>query len=124
MADLLIVDDDKDICEIYKIYCENMNIFSRIIVVHDGAEAIKKLQKQHFALIILDMNMPKKSGLDVIHQELSSNSLNKKKDVLVLSGNLDPGVVSNLIRTGLINFLSKPIDEDAFKAKIKKMVSG
>jgi response regulator of citrate/malate metabolism len=121
--DVLIVDDDKDICEIFKIYCENMKCFNKIIVVFNGADAIHKLQNHKFGLIVLDMNMPKKSGLEVIQGELTGPSLNKKENVLVLSGNLDPKTVSALIQNGLINFLSKPVEEDDFAAKVKKMVS-
>ena len=121
-VDVLIVDDDKDICEIFKEYCDNMKVFNKVYMVHDGSEAIKKLQKQQFGLIILDMNMPKKNGLEVIQQELSGPTLNKKENVLVLSGNLDSTTVSKLIQNGLINFLAKPVDEEGFSAKVLKML--
>lgn len=121
--DILIVDDDKNVCEILKEYCNQLKIFNKIYISYDGADAISKMHQHTFGLIILDMNMPKKTGLDVIKEEVIGQNTIKKENILVLSGNLDPATVSRLIQSGLINFMSKPIDEVQFKDKIKKMAN-
>lgn len=122
--DVLIIDDDADICEIFKTYCEETKMFNKVVVANDGSMATFKLQNQKFGVIILDMNMPKKSGIDVLIREFAAkNQKNTKDCVLVISGNLDPDIVAKLIHNGVKNFLVKPVDEAIFKEKIIKMIS-
>lgn len=120
--DILVVDDDKDICEILKEYIIRMGCFKNIVFAHDGIMATLKLRNQKFALILLDVNMPKKSGVDLI-AEFDGNTLNKKESVLVVSGTLDKDVISAMMNGGIKNFLVKPFDEAAFQEKALKVLS-
>jgi response regulator of citrate/malate metabolism len=120
--DVLIVDDDKEICVIYREYLESMKCFRLIVEANDGSVATQKLQNQKFGLIILDMNMPKKSGFDLI-KEFEGPSANKKEHVLVISGTLDRDLIAKIIQRGVKNFLVKPFDEASFKDKIAKMIA-
>jgi response regulator of citrate/malate metabolism len=122
--DVLIVDDDKDICEIFKSYCESTGRFNKIITASDGSLASMKLQNQEFGLIILDMTMPKKNGFEVIMKDFAGKyKKNKKDNILVISGTLEPKIVTELAANGIKNFMVKPVDETAFKEKVTKMVS-
>lgn len=126
--DVLIIEDDPDISAIAKEYLESMNCFRHIIEANDGMIATQKLQKQKFGLIILDMNMPKKNGLDLISEfepapGTSTAAMNKKENVLVISGTLDRGLIAKVIQRGVKNFLIKPYDELAFKEKVSKMIA-
>jgi response regulator of citrate/malate metabolism len=124
LVDVLIIDDDKNICSIIKEYLNEMKLFRLIVEAHDGSVATQKLQNQKFGLIILDMNMPKKSGFDLIKEfEGSSTSVNKKENVLVISGTLDRDLIAKVIQRGVKNFLVKPFDEESFKEKVHKMVA-
>lgn len=122
-SDVLIVDDDKDICEIFKEYCLSTKKFNKVIIANDGSLATLKLQNQVFGLIILDMTLPKKNGFEVIMREFTDHNPNKKQNILVISGTLEPDVVSKLIQNGIKNFLVKPVDEKTFLDKVNKMVS-
>jgi response regulator of citrate/malate metabolism len=123
-VDVLIIDDDKDICAIMKEYLSDMKCFRLIVAAHDGSVATQKLQNQKFGLIILDMNMPKKSGFDLLKEfEGTSHSTNKKENVLVISGTLDRDLISKVIQRGVKNFLVKPFDEAGFKERVNKMVA-
>jgi response regulator of citrate/malate metabolism len=120
--DVLIVDDDKNICAIMKEYLEEMGTFRLIVEAHDGSIASSKLQNQKFGLIILDMNMPKKSGFDLI-KDFEPPCVNKKDNVLVISGTLDRDLIARVIQRGVKNFLVKPFDEESFKDKVTKMIA-
>jgi response regulator of citrate/malate metabolism len=121
-SDVLIVDDDKDICEIFTEYCVSTRKFNKVIIAHDGSLATLKLQNQVFGLIILDMTLPKKNGFEVLMREFTEHNQNKKQNVLVISGTLEPDVVAKLIQNGIKNFLVKPVDEKTFVDKVNKMV--
>jgi response regulator of citrate/malate metabolism len=120
--DVLIIDDDKNICEILREYCLNMGCFKNIVMAHDGVMASQKLRNQKFALVLLDMNMPKKSGLDVL-TEFSAEALNQKDKVLVVSGTLEKDLIAKLLGAGVKTFLVKPFDEPTFQERVIKILS-
>ena len=85
-----------------------------------------KLQNQIFGLIILDMNMPKKSGVHLLTEfavDKTNKNKNDVKNVLVVSGTLDRDLLAKIVQSGIKNFLTKPFDEATFKEKVTKMVS-
>lgn len=119
--DVLICDDDKAICEILKEYCENMGCFKNIVFAHDGITATQKLRNQKFALICLDMSMPKKTGYDLIG-EFDNNSINSKDNILVVSGTLEKDLIAKILQSGVKSFMVKPFDEKQFQEKVLKIL--
>lgn len=120
--DVLIIDDEPEVSEVLHMYLENMERFRRIITASDGALASKKLANQNFGLILLDMNLPKKNGLDIL-KELSKHTMNSVDNVVVISGELDKDKLQTAISRGVKHFIVKPFDEEGFKSKVKKIVS-
>jgi response regulator of citrate/malate metabolism len=118
--DVLIVDDDKNICEILKEYAINMGCFKNIVFAHDGILATQKLRNQKFSLILLDINMPKKSGLDLLKEFEDANALNKRNSVVIVSGTLDKDAIADIIAAGIKLFLVKPFDEAGFQDRVIK----
>ncbi len=118
-GDVLIIDDDVSICEILKGYCQNMGCFRNILFAHDGSMASNKLRNQKFALILLDLKMPKKGGLDLL-REMDDKSLNSKNNIVVVSGTLDKTMVEKIVENGVKSFLPKPFTEVEFQDKILK----
>lgn len=119
--DVLICDDEKSICEILKVYCENMGCFKNIVMAHDGITATQKLRNQKFALILLDISMPKKSGFDLIGDVEAS--VNSKDNVLIVSGTLEKDLIAKIIANGVKNFMVKPFDEKQFQEKVLRILS-
>ena len=119
--DVLICDDDKNICEILKVYCESMGCFKNIILAHDGIMATQKLANQKFALILLDINMPKKTGYNLIG-DIAHSAVNSIDSVLIVSGTLEKDLIAKILATGIKNFLVKPFDETQFQEKVLKIL--
>lgn len=120
--DVIIIDDDPGVTEVLDMYCENLGVFRNIISAADGSIASKKLHNQRFLLVFLDINMPKKSGIDIIH-ELAHNDFNFAESVIIVSGSLDKDVLNHSMRSGVKNFLVKPFSEEQFSAKVKEVLS-
>ncbi len=120
--DVLIVDDDKAICEILKEYCVHMGCFKNIVIANDGVMAAQKLRNQRFAIILVDINMPKKNGIELL-AEFDGDAINSKDSVLIVSGTLEKDVIARIIQRGVKNFLVKPFDEPAFQDKVLKVLS-
>ena len=120
--DVLICDDDKNICEILKDFCEKMGCFKNIVLAHDGITATQKLRNQKFALILLDINMPKKNGFDLL-SDIAIGSVNSKDSILVVSGSLEKDLIARIIENGVKNFMVKPFDEKNFQEKVLKILN-
>jgi two-component system chemotaxis response regulator CheY len=124
-TDILIVDDDKQICNVLNQFCKNMGCFKNIIFAHDGVAAANKLKNQKFDVIILDLNLPKISGVDVIKEIVENKrSLNLIANIIVISGSLEKEKMDKLISYKCRNFLTKPFDEATFQEKVLKVLKG
>ncbi len=99
-----------------------MGCFRNIIIANDGAIASNKLRNQKFSLILIDLKMPKKSGLDLM-REFDDKSLNRKASVMVVSGTLDKTMLEKSIALGIKNFLPKPFDEAGFQDRALKLLT-
>ena len=122
IGDVLIVDDDSGVIEVLELYCENLGCFRNIITARDGSEASKKLANQAFSLILLDINMPRKSGVDIIKELENIDHPNDLKNVVIVSGELSKLVLTDTIKRGVKNFLVKPFDESQFNDKVSAIL--
>jgi DNA-binding response OmpR family regulator len=64
MATLLITDDSRDILELYREEFEGEGYV--VLTASDGGEAVRMAREMRPDLVILDIGMPEKSGLEVI----------------------------------------------------------
>ncbi len=122
MGDVLIVEDDESIREILADFCKRMDCFGNIVVVNDGLMASEKMKNQKFCLMLVDLILPKKAGLDLI-RELDEKSGNLKKNIIIVSGALNETLIAKIEVLGVMNFLPKPFDEESFKEKALKVLA-
>lgn len=80
---VLVVDDDRDYAQLLQRLLQREGFSVEIAL--DGEEALKKIQSTRYQLVILDKNLPKRSGLDVLQEMRNSKSLNRIP-VIVISG--------------------------------------
>jgi len=79
---ILIAEDEEGLRELYRLRFE-LESFN-VIFAKNGEEALKKIKKEKPDLVLLDIMMPKKSGIDVL-KELRKDPTNKKIPVVILS---------------------------------------
>ena len=121
--DVIIIDDDLGVCEVLSLYCENLGIFRNIVVANDGALGYAKLKNQKFSLILLDINMPKKSGIDILEKLSNTNEENSPRNVIIVSGEVKQASLQLALRQGVKIFLIKPFDEKSFVEKVKLVIA-
>ena len=120
--DVIIVDDDRGVVSVLEAYLEGMGIFRHIVSARDGVEASKKLLNQKFICILLDINMPKKSGVDLI-REFEQRKNNSIDSVIVVSGGIERPMMSEMLQLGVRHFLVKPFEEESFVKKVKEVLA-
>ena len=121
LEDVLIVDDDEDICEILGEYVKGMGLFRNVVSATDGSIAIEKLRNQQFSLILLDLNLPRKNGLEVLDY-ISGEKDHTLDSVIMISGEFDENTIKKAVEIGGRCFLAKPFSKDLVVDKIKKHV--
>ncbi len=60
MGKILVADDDKNICELLRLYLEKENY--TVVMAHDGEEAVERFNAESPDLMLLDIMMPKLDG--------------------------------------------------------------
>jgi two-component system response regulator ResD len=63
---ILFVEDDKPIAEMYSRVLEREGY--HVEFAYDGAEGLQKANNKHYDLILLDIMMPEKTGIEVLHE--------------------------------------------------------
>jgi len=72
MKTILIVDDEKNLLKLYE--KEFTEEGYRVITAASGSEALQKIQKDPFDLVILDIRMPDFNGVDTLKKIMESTS--------------------------------------------------
>ena len=105
---ILIVEDDLALQEVLVLAAEERGISA--LVASDGSEAVMKAQAQRFDALLVDMNLPKKRGYDVVN-DVKSSGLSQRSLIFVLSGYLTKEVVG-AVAGKIEKAFTKPADID------------
>jgi two-component system response regulator PilR (NtrC family) len=106
---ILIADDDRTVREIL---LEFFRAFKHghaydIVTAPDGSEAMGALRQGKFDLVLLDMGMPRMSGLDVL-AHMRRDAI--RVPVLMLTGNKNTHAAAEALRGGVFAYIPKPVD--------------
>ncbi len=112
MANLLIVDDNIDLCEVISSYLEDK--FEDIKLAHNVPQAIGLVKESLFTFIIIDLHLISGNGETLIKYIRRDDSKNCETPILVISGEI--GFDKN--KFSKTEFLSKPFNENDLFSKI------
>ena len=116
MYNILVVDDDKEIVKAIEIYLgrENYKIFK----AHNGIEAISIIKQEEIHLIILDIMMPQKNGMEVL-EEIRKD---KKVPVIMLSAKSEDTDKINGLNIGADDYVTKPFNPVELIARVNALI--
>lgn len=115
---VLIADDEPDIVEILKYNLEKEGY--EVITAKDGDEALHKAKLTSPELIVLDMMMPKKSGMEVC-ELLRAQSQFKETLIMFLTALSDETTQLKSFDTGADDYVSKPVSTSVFVSKVNAL---
>lgn len=110
---ILCIDDTKTIHVLEQKFLTGMG-FSNIITCSSVDQGIALLKSSPFGLIICDINMPEKNGIDFLKTIKGDNDL-KNIPVVMLSIEKDMEVIKEVLALGAIGYILKPFTEESLK---------
>ena len=115
---ILIADDEPDILEILKFNLDNEGY--EVITAKDGDEALEKARRNQPDLVILDVMMPKKNGVEVCQILRSQPAFNETLIIFLTAVN-DEGTHIKGLETGADDYISKPISPKVFLSRVNAL---
>jgi len=112
---ILVVDDEKKMCESLQTLLSKVGY--EVTTVEKSEEALKKIKRDHFDLVITDIKMPRVDGLDILKA-----ARRKDEDALVIlmTGYASLESAISAINQGAYDYLMKPIEFPELKLTIQR----
>ena len=119
MIEAIIVEDDPMVAQINKKYMESFQQIKIRAVFRNGAEALEYIREKNPRLIILDMYMPKMTGMELLRIIRAENI---KSDVIMVTAANEVEKVDESLRLGIVDYLVKPFEYDRFRKAVTKFL--
>lgn len=113
---ILVVDDEESITFLLKTELEELGGYD-VDVALNGTEAINLLQSRIYDIVLLDIKMPRVSGIDVLK---FINEHSPATQVIMLTNIVDYKTAIETMKLGAYDFVSKPYDTDQLLATISR----
>ncbi|MCT4633063.1 MAG: response regulator transcription factor [Firmicutes bacterium] len=113
---ILVADDDKEIRELIKIYLTSEGF--EPVLAKDGLEALEIINKGNIDLAVLDVMMPKLTGIDICMEVRKDNNI---PIIIVSAKSQDSDKILGLT-TGADDYLTKPFNPLELIARIKSQL--
>lgn len=117
MIKVLVVDDDFMVARVHRGFVERVPGFSVCAVVHTGAEALAAVDRARPDLVLLDIYLPDRSGLEVL-QRLREGAA--PVDVLAITAARDAATIRTALRGGVVHYLIKPFTFDQLRDRLER----
>jgi excisionase family DNA binding protein len=102
---ILVVDDEEKVCDLFsEILREH-----KVTKARSGAEAIRRVKKDSFDIVFLDVVMPGMDGLEVFK---TIKRINPQSSIIMMSGFAVEDKMREAMRLGAADSLTKPFDID------------
>jgi CheY-like chemotaxis protein len=118
---ILVVDDDPASCELVAYSLKALGY--KVAIASDGTRALNMNLDDDIELVILDMHMPVYDGAEVLAMLRTRHSSRPLK-FLALSADESTDTRESMRRSGADGFLTKPVDIEALRQEVSRLVPG
>ena len=116
MYNILAVDDDKEIVKAIEIYLGKENY--KVYKAYDGEEALEQIKNNEIHLVILDIMMPKKDGLETLEEIRKERNI----PVIMLSAKSEDIDKINGLNIGADDYVTKPFNPIELIARVNALI--
>jgi len=121
VASVLIADDHAMVRTGLRHYLEQDRLIDTIAETSTGTETLDQLRRSHWDLVVLDINMPDRSGLDIMRHIRSSHPNTR---VLVISGFAEKQYGIMVLRAGAAGYIAKDQAPEEFMRAVRTVLAG
>jgi two-component system, response regulator len=127
-VDILLVEDTPADVQLTMHVFQKHNISNRVEIVEDGAEALDFLfhtgayadRDERPKVVLLDLNLPRVSGLEVLRQ-IRADPRTRKLPVVVLTSSREDVDIEKCYELGVNSYIVKPVDFAQFGESIRQL---
>jgi two-component system response regulator HydG len=112
---ILVIDDEVDICLLLKRFLERKGFI--VETAHKGADGLKAVSKQSFDLVISDFRLPDFNGLELLKE---IKALRPAVPVIVITGYSDIRMAVEVIKYGAYDYVTKPLYPEELLNMVKE----
>lgn len=126
---ILLAEDNPMDVELTLAAMEESNLVNRVVVVRDGVETLEYLRREGPfadrdpglpAVLLLDIKMPRKDGIEVLREIRSDPQLRLLPVVMLTSSREDRDLLNSYV-SGVNAYVVKPVNFDGFLEAIKQL---
>jgi len=126
---ILLVEDNPNDVELTIEALDQHNLANRVVVAHDGVEALEYLRREGAfserepgdpAVVLLDIKMPRKDGLEVL-REIRCDPALKRLPVVILTSSREEQDLITSYDLGVNAYVVKPVDFPSFIEAVKEL---
>ncbi|MBI3036091.1 response regulator [Candidatus Woesearchaeota archaeon] len=117
---VLIIDDEEDTRLLVKTLLEDEGC--QVAEAKSGKEGIDKLKKKRFDLVLVDMFMPGISGREMCERVRKDSKIKNVKCAFLTVAQFSEEGKRELKKLGCLDYIEKPIDNEDFIKRVKKML--
>ena len=117
---VLYIEDSEASIEVVRLILSRRPV--ELIPAMNAAEGIEKARSRQPAMILLDLGLPDRPGIEVL-EDLHSDPATEAIPVVVLTADTTKEQEARLLVAGAIAYLTKPMDHDLFLALVDEILS-
>ncbi len=126
---ILLAEDDEGHAQLVKRNLARAGIANEIVHVTDGQQALEYIRREgpfagreagHQLLLVLDINMPRLDGIEVLAQ-LKSDPTTSLIPIVMLTTTDDPREIGRCYEAGCNVYITKPVDYQAFVEAVQRL---
>jgi PAS domain S-box-containing protein len=114
---ILIVDDEPDIALILKLQLEDAGY--KTAIARDGVEGLEAIGRERFALVLLDIKMPRIDGLQMLERVQRSHP---EVAVVMMTAHGSEDIAVEAMKNGALDYIAKPFSTDDVLQKVERAI--
>ena len=126
--DILLAEDNEDDVFLVRESLEESDLAKRLHVARDGVEALDYVRERNTRsndrplLVLLDINMPRMNGFDVLREIKAAPALKHIPVVMLTTSGREEDMVQSY-RIGAASYLTKPVDFEGFRRMLMQFAA-
>jgi DNA-binding response OmpR family regulator len=117
MTKVLVVEDDQAVSEAILDSLEQLNL--TVELVENGIEGAERLRIYYYDLVILDLHLPGKTGMDICREYRAGGGV---IPILMLTASSSKSAIVNGLQSGADDYLTKPFSMDELNARVAALL--